>query len=1170
MKKLLLLLLAVMAGATTAWAGDFMEILTNGHCDGTYDGWNVENGGDGWAIETDEGGEYYWASSYAECRLSQNIWLSGDLGPEPVDNGRVEIMASAMVRAYWESGSLAATVANVYVSMQDDDGNELSTVVVYDDLSIHTDWVTSTTTPVVLVPGTRKLVYIVRGKDIKNWGGHFGPQFKNLSLKIRVNDEEPMISQFMELLTNGDCDGTSNGWAVTNGGSGWGIFDDTDGSHFWASSYKECKLEQTVDLIEKGFSDTRIDRGQAVCVASALMRSPWEKDGFGAFVANVYVDELNADGSVLTTITLIDDLSYIPEWRAFQSGAFTLVSGTRFLRFVVRGQDRKYWSGQYGPQFKNLSLKGREIAGNYDCTVEGHVWGPWTTSLEPSCTESGRLAHTCQFCGLEEQGDEIPALGHDWGEWETSLEPTCTETGLQSHTCQRCGLQETGEPIPALGHEWGEWEVGVEPTCTEAGLQSHTCLRCGLQEDGDEIPALGHEWGSDGYCTRCGAFNDSPSDITLLNSIRTDGNQVFNTNYIHKANTVMELDCKLIRDLNRSYEALFGARLGDFNHNSFALFTRFGNNNKACFSRSGAETLDDQEFVYNERIKVVASGQTATWYRANNPSEEAGSVTTTGTADEGQTPMFLFDINTSSEPGSATQADQSRSVVKLYGCKIYEGDVLVHEFLPAKKNDVVGLYDRVDGTFGGSITDTPFIDGDAPYAISLSNSGLPAEVTCPNEASPGTTVEFSIKLNEGTKIHSIYVVNNSNGYYQGTTQSTLEDGTVICSFVMPDNSVTIYVNVTYENPPTPITEIPSDYTIVTYQRNSLCYGNFNNYPVEADGKFYVAYGPEGQVYIKNPSWYYHSYDVWVEGTYDETTGIISIPTGQYLYWNDWNVYGIQLCWGSTEMVQVANSGTEEPDYEFTPTVDMSVEAIEFLVDGDNLYLLNAVGNTNESYPDWFNATGMYLMYDDDKSWAAIEYPKVDAEGNTLPYAFIYNATPAIPAAPTVDEWYDCGDQSGFSRLYFTLPTKDTDGGLLDPELLSYSVFVDNGNGPEIYTFSGMDYSFDLASDESLTEIPYSLYHSAVDFHNNYVYMYRTNADGYEPLFTRNIGLQVYYTVGGIRTASDIAWLIDPDGISDIKADKKVEDDKVYNLAGQRLNKLQKGINIINSKKILVK
>ena len=99
MKKLLLLLLAVMAGATTAWAGDFMEILTNGHCDGTYDGWNVENGGDGWAIETDEGGEYYWASSYAECRLSQNIWLSGDLGPEPVDNGSVEIMASAMVTA---------------------------------------------------------------------------------------------------------------------------------------------------------------------------------------------------------------------------------------------------------------------------------------------------------------------------------------------------------------------------------------------------------------------------------------------------------------------------------------------------------------------------------------------------------------------------------------------------------------------------------------------------------------------------------------------------------------------------------------------------------------------------------------------------------------------------------------------------------------------------------------------------------------------------------------------------------------------------------------------------------------------------------------------------------------------------------------------------------------
>ena len=74
MKKLLLLLLAV-AGASTAWADDFVEMLTNGACDGTFDGWTVTNGGSGWAIETDENGNQYWVSSHGLCVLEQTILL---------------------------------------------------------------------------------------------------------------------------------------------------------------------------------------------------------------------------------------------------------------------------------------------------------------------------------------------------------------------------------------------------------------------------------------------------------------------------------------------------------------------------------------------------------------------------------------------------------------------------------------------------------------------------------------------------------------------------------------------------------------------------------------------------------------------------------------------------------------------------------------------------------------------------------------------------------------------------------------------------------------------------------------------------------------------------------------------------------------------------------------
>ena len=47
-----------------------------------------------------------------------------------------------------------------------------------------------------------------------------------------------------------------------------------------------------------------------------------------------------------------------------------------------------------------------------------------------------------------------------------------------------------------------------------------------------------------------------------------------------------------------------------------------------------------------------------------------------------------------------------------------------------------------------------------------------------------------------------------------------------------------------------------------------------------------------------------------------------------------------------------------------------------------------------------------------------------------------------------------------------------------------------------------------------------------------------------------------YSLNGVTT-----------GISNIKAET-INDGAVYNLAGQRMNKLSKGINIVNGKKII--
>ncbi len=141
----------------------------------------------------------------------------------------------------------------------------------------------------------------------------------------------------------------------------------------------------------------------------------------------------------------------------------------------------------------------------------------------------------------------------------------------------------------------------------------------------------------------------------------------------------------------------------------------------------------------------------------------------------------------------------------------------------------------------------------------------------------------------------------------------------------------------------------------------------------------------------------------------------------------------------------------------------------------------------------------------------------------ISYSYEESSEPTgiVPANPTADEWYDCGDESGFSKFYFTLPTTDVDGNMLEPEFLSYSIFIDDD---QLFTFPAEDYTFDLYDD--ITEVTYDLYNDAVDFKNYFVYFYRTNAEGYEPLFKENIGIQVYYTINGVKNASNIVYLYD--------------------------------------------
>jgi hypothetical protein len=328
--------------------------------------------------------------------------------------------------------------------------------------------------------------------------------------------------------------------------------------------------------------------------------------------------------------------------------------------------------------------------------------------------------------------------------------------------------------------------------------------------------------------------------------------------------------------------------------------------------------------------------------------------------------------------------------------------------------------------------------------------------------------------------------------------------------------------------------------VVTYTRGGEYVGYdsyYGYYFGNATGKVNAVWGPNRTVYIQDP-FANVATGAWVQGEIDETYSYITIPLGQYIYENTEDEWGAVMGWGHLDI--------DEEGY-VTEVIDNDVTEAIFAFDAED-GTLTLVGGTKEVPVDEegyvitpTTIEGLMCYYSDDLSMVELDF------GSTMKE---YHLEPAVPANPTADEWYDCGDESGFSRFYFTLPTEDVNGNYLDPEYLSYSVYTDND---QIFTFEDAVYSLDdLYGD--LTEIPYWLYSDAIDFRDYFVYLYRTNAEGYEPMFEHRIGIQAHYTVNGVKNSSDIVYLeVFPDTkVNELNAGKTVANVRYYNVAGQEM------------------
>lgn len=336
-----------------------------------------------------------------------------------------------------------------------------------------------------------------------------------------------------------------------------------------------------------------------------------------------------------------------------------------------------------------------------------------------------------------------------------------------------------------------------------------------------------------------------------------------------------------------------------------------------------------------------------------------------------------------------------------------------------------------------------------------------------------------------------------------------------------------------------ITEQPEG-NVVAYTRSGeyLTVSLYGYDATQQTGQMKITYADDGKtVYLLDPLAYGEGTGVWVQGELSDDGTTIIVPLGQYVAYNEEYDYGLILAWGETTLIDL---GDDFYWLMFEP--EAGVESVTYAVDANNgtITLVGSEGDASADYPNNLLAHGLAGIWSDDESIATLEW------GTT--FTPLSDAVPAVPANPEALDFFDCGDESGYTRFDFNINLQDVDGNELHADKVTYSIYTDQD---KLFTFDVATYGAANGFDEDMTEIPYG--YSGADFYLRRVYFYRTNS-GDNPLLDWRIGIQVHYTVDGVRNSSDIVYLevFPQSGIESVQPGKTVVAERYYNVAGQQV------------------
>ncbi len=265
-------------------------------------------------------------------------------------------------------------------------------------------------------------------------------------------------------------------------------------------------------------------------------------------------------------------------------------------------------------------------------------------------------------------------------------------------------------------------------------------------------------------------------------------------------------------------------------------------------------------------------------------------------------------------------------------------------------------------------------------------------------------------------------------------------------------------------------------------------------------------------------------ELWAKGTLSEDGMTVTIPANQYI--------------GKLEIESVFGS------YEFP-------------------YYITAADATSGQFAD------LVLNYDAQTQTFSTSQTMVinGSKFMSYPYQTFTDVTitkleefAATPADPTIEELKIEG--TSLPNASFIIPATDVDGNDLLASKLFYTVWIEKDGQIQPFTVTAADYR-DV--EEDMVEIPYN-YEDNYDIYKGGSRFYFNPSD--EPATWTKLGVQSIYYGGGECNKSNIVWAETGTGIDALRQDEK--NAVIYNIAGQRVQKAQKGLYIVNGKKVVIK